>query len=125
MGNRTVAIEDAESLAALRAAIAQRGGAEVSEAKAVNVAVGVALKGLGAHGDSAIYSTSALQRIMRERTFLSTVESLKIALSHFEPDAFEVLADPSTCSIELRRVTEGIDQTVIIREAQTGAVGSN
>ena len=124
MENRTVEIEDAESLDALRAAIAQRGGAEVSEAKAVNVAVGVALKGLGAHGDSAIYSTSALQRIMRERTFLATVEAVKAALSHFEP-GFELIADTASCSIELRRVTENEDRTLIIRGAQAGAVGSN
>ena len=49
-----------------------------------------------------------------------------MALSYFEPD-FEVIADPETCSIEIRRVKEGVDQTVIIRGGQqvSAPVGVN
>ena len=114
---KTVGVRDPEALETLRGCISQRSGVEASEAKTVELAVSVALKGLGADSDSAIYSSEALGKIMRDRTFQATVGNLKMALSYFEPD-FEVIADPETCSIEIRRVKEGIDQTVIIRGGQ-------
>ena len=114
---KTVGVRDPEALETLRGCISQRSGVEASEAKTVELAVSVALKGLGADSDSAIYSTAALQKIMRERTFQATVDNLKLALSYFEPD-FDVIADAETGSIEIHRVKEGVDQTVIIRGGQ-------
>ena len=124
--DKTVGLRNPERLELLRDHLSQNGGVEVSASKAVELAVNVTLKGLGADSDSAIYSTEALGKIMRERTFRATVDNLNLALSYFEPD-FELIADPETCSIEIRRIKEGVSQTVIIRggEQVNAPVGVN
>ena len=126
MSDKTVGLRDPKALRELQECLGKRSGVPVSANKAVELAVNVTLKGLGADSDSSIYSSEALGKIMRERTFQATVGNLKLALSYFEPD-FEVIADPETCSIEIRRVKEGVDQTVIIRGGQqvSAPVGVN
>ena len=120
---KNVEVENVAELHELRDAISQRSGEEVSESFAVNVAVGVALRGLGAHSDAVIYSTSALQALMRSRTFASTVESIRAVLAAFDPE-FTVEADPDSFNIQIRR--KGSNDVVIIgEEAPEGARSMN
>ena len=118
-----VEVENVEELDELRDAIAQRSGEEVSESFAVNVAVGVALRGLGAHSDSAIFSLAALQGLMRVRTFESAVASIREVLAVFNPE-FTVEADTASFNIEIRRKGSN-DVLTIGEEAPEGARSMN
>ena len=129
MSEKTVGLRDPEGLRKLRANLAQRSGVQVSASKAIELAVNVALKSLGNNSDATIYSESALMKLLRQKTFAATVANLRMALHHFEPD-FEVIADPETCSLEIRRVKDGVDRTVLVPGPQepaqeTAPVGVN
>ena len=123
MSDKTVGLRDPKALRELQECLGQRSGVPVSANKAVELAVNVTLKGLGADSDSSIYSSVALTNVLRAKTFAATVGNLRAALHYFESDAFEVIADPETCSIEIRRVKDGVDRTLIMKGAHPAPIG--
>lgn len=115
---KAIRIKNAKQFAALKAALEQRHGRPFGDAEALEGAVRVALH---VHADDVMpYSTTALQEMMAAKTYLNTVHNVRLALENLAPGEFEINPIPDTLSLEIRRVAEGKEGSIVIHGTRAG-----